>query len=281
MSKLKVLMYRDFIISFKGKFLLLFGTVNFMIFYWLVALSIKIGNLKEAFSAIEIYNAEDVTMFSLVMNMIFYVSVVGIAYFTSQVTYTTIISDVNTNWRTFAFTLPCSSTDKALVLMINRITAIIKSFLLSVLNCIVLSSILELKPNIGFAFKLWAVVVLLNTFADFLTFPFILKARDKKEVNAATFIRILILIVLFMSVIFFVKLPNDKIVYLNMKGVKLDIPQNLEIPPESWIMPVENPIFANCAAFFDVMGVLAIPLIIALLICGLFVNKRMAERRYD
>ena len=35
-----------------------------------------------------------------------------------------------------------------------------------------------------------------------------------------------------------------------MKGVKLDIPQNLEIPPESWIMPVENPIFANSHSFF-------------------------------
>ena len=46
-------------------------------------------------------------------------------------------------------------------------------------------------------------------------------------------------------------------------------------------IPVESSVFANMADILDVLGAVAIPIIITLLIGGFFFSKRTMERRYD
>ncbi len=281
MAKLKALFYREFIISRKTFLLQLISTLATMVFFWLMVMSMKFGNLKFDFFGSD-PTAEDITSGCLMLMTMMYSIGFIVAFVSTRINITnTVTADIDTNWRSFAFTLPVSSTEKALVELLVKILNIILSLIITFVNFIFLSNVLEIGLDIGFVFKVWSVILLISTLIDFFTLPVLHAARTKRESKIGSFLSSIILILMAVILIFIVRLPNDNVKSLTIDVDVFNIPENITFPSDVITIPVESSVFANMSDMLDVMGVAAIPLIIALLIGGFFFSKRTMERRYD
>lgn len=281
MSKFKALLYREFIISRKTFFLQLISTLATMFFFWIMVMSMKFGNLKFDFFGSN-PTVEDISSGCMMLMIMMYSIGFIIAFISTRINITnTVTADIDTNWRTFAFTLPVSGTEKALVELLVKVLNIILSLIITFVNFIFLSSVLEIGLDVGFVFKVWSVILLISTIMDFFTLPVLHAARTKSESKFGTFLSTFILILMAVILIFIVRLPNDETKIIKMDTDKLNLAENINIQSGVITIPVESSVFANMADILDVLGAVAIPIIITLLIGGFFFSKRTMERRYD
>ncbi len=281
MAKYKALFYREFIISRKTFFLQLISTLATMVFFWLMVMSMKFGNLKFDFFGSD-PTLEDISSGCMMLILMMYSIGFVVAFVSTRINITnTVTADIDTNWRAFAFTLPVSSTEKALVELLVKVLNIILSLIITFINFIFLSNVLEIGLDIGFVFKVWSVILLISTIMDFFTLPVLHAARTKRESKLGSFLSTFILIFMAVIFIFIVRLPNDETKIIKLDADKLNLLENINIQSGVITLPVESNVFANMSDMLDVMGIVAIPLIIALLIGGFFFSKRTMERRYD
>ena len=190
-------------------------------------------------------------------------------------------ADINTNWRMYAFTLPVSSTEKALVELVLNILGVMISFVLSILNFAVLGGFFDIKLDFGFVVKIWSIFILVALIMSFFSKIIIHRARTKKEAYPSNFSSMICRIV--MIVAFFVKLkmPNSGSYYFNIDMNMLNIPEKYRLPADMPDYPIQSPELVNLVETVDLLGMLAFPLIILILMAGFFINRRMMERRYD
>ena len=69
--------------------------------------------------------------------------------------------------------------------------------------------------------------------------------------------------------------------YFNIDMNMLNIPEEYRLPADMPDYPIQSPELVNLVEAVDLLGMLAFPLMILILMAGFFINRRMMERRYD
>lgn len=282
MSKYKALFYREFVVSKKLILTQTIAMIGIMIFFWLIAMSMEFGNLK---SVMDISGESDAVDY--IMNKETKMFVMYFLGFTSAfaTTFTKLgdsaNADINTNWRMYAFTLPVSSTEKALIELVSNILNVIISFVLSILNFAVLGGIFDIKFDFGFVVKIWSIFILAAIIMNFFSKIIIHRARTKKEAYLSNFSSMICWIVMVVAFIVKLKMPNSGSYYFNIDMDMLNIPEKYRLPADMPDYPIQSPELVNLVEAVDLLGMLAFPLIILILMAGFFINRRMMERRYD
>lgn len=282
MSKYKALFYREFVISKKLILTQIISLLGIMIFFWLIAMSMEFGNLKSVMDisgesdAVDYIMNKETKMF--VMYFLGFIVVFG-------TTFTKLgdsaNADINTNWRMYAFTLPVSSTEKALVELVLNILGVMISFVLSIINFAVLGGIFDIKFDFGFVVKIWSIFILVALIMNFFSKIIIHRARTKKEAYPSNFSSMICWIVMIVAFIVKLKMPNSGSYYFNIDMNMLNIPEEYRLPADMPDYPIQSPELVNLVETVDLLGILAFPLIILILMAGFFINRRMMERRYD
>ena len=282
MSKYKALFYREFVISKKLILTQTIAMIGIMIFFWLVAMSMEFGNLKSVMDisgesdAIDYIMNKETKMFA--MYIFGFIVAFGTAYVNLNNTPS---ADLNTNWRMYAFSLPVSSTEKALVELVLNILGVMISFVLSILNFAVLGGIFDIKFDFGFVVKIWSIFILVALIMSFFSKIIIHRARTKKEAYPSNFSSMICWIVMIVAFIVKLKMPNSGSYYFNIDMNMLNIPEKYRLPADMPDYPIHSPELVNLVETVDLLGILAFPLIILILMAGFFINRRMMERRYD
>lgn len=282
MAKYKTLFYREFIISKKLILTQIIAMIGVMLFFCLIAMSMEFGNLKSALFISGESDAIDYIMNKETKMLVMYF--LGFIW----VFATTLINlgdsanaDINTNWRMYAFTLPVSSTEKALVELVLNIFGVMISFVLSILNFAVLGGIFNIKFDFGFVVKIWSIFILAALIMNFFSKIIIHRARTKKEAYLSNFSSIICWIVMIVAFTIIIKKPNSGSYYFNIDMDMLNIPEKYRLPADMADYPIQSPALVNLVEVVDLLGMLAFPLMILILIAGFFINRRMMERRYD
>ena len=282
MSKYKALFYREFVISKKLILTQIISLLGIMIFFWLIAMSMEFGNLKSAIFISDESDAVDYIMNKETKMFVMYFLGFIVVFAT---TFTKLgdsaNADINTNWRMYAFTLPVSSTEKALVELVLNILGVMISFVLSILNFAVLGGIFDIKFDFGFVVKIWSFFILVALIMSFFSKIIIHRARTKKEAYPSNFSSMICWIVMIVAFIVKLKMPNSGSYYFNIDMNMLNIPEKYRLPADMPDYPIQSPELVNLVETVDLLGMLAFPLIILILMAGFFINRRMMERRYD
>ena len=282
MSKYKALFYREFVISKKLILTQIISLLGIMIFFWLIAMSMEFGNLKSAIFISDESDAVDYIMNKETKMFVMYFLGFIVVFAT---TFTKLgdsaNTDINTNWRMYAFTLPVSSTEKALVELVLNILGVMISFVLSILNFAVLGGIFDIKFDFGFVVKIWSIFILVALIMSFFSKIIIHRARTKKEAYPSNFSSMICWIVMIVAFIVKLKMPNSGSYYFNIDMNMLNIPEKYRLPADMPDYPIQSPELVNLVETVDLLGILAFPLIILILMAGFFINRRMMERRYD
>lgn len=282
MSKYKALFYREFVISKKLILTQIISLLGIMIFFWLIAMSMEFGNLKSAIFISDESDAVDYIMNKETKMFVMYFLGFIVVFAT---TFTKLgdsaNADINTNWRMYAFTLPVSSTEKALVELVLNILGVMISFVLSILNFAVLGGIFDIKFDFGFVVKIWSIFILVALIMSFFSKIIIHRARTKKEAYPSNFSSMICWIVMIVAFIVKLKMPNSGSYYFNIDMNMLNIPEKYRLPADMPDYPIQSPELVNLVETVDLLGMLAFPLIILILMAGFFINRRMMERRYD
>lgn len=282
MAKYKALFYREFIISKKLILTQIIAMICIMIFFWLIAMSMEFGNISSVFTISENAMAEDFIMNKWSKMFAMYIFGFIVAFATACVNMNnTPSADLNTNWRMYAFTLPVSSTEKALVELIMKITSIALSFVITNINFAALAFIFDIRPDWRFIVKIWSIFALVSIIMNFCTMPILHRARTKKEAYLSNFTSIICWIVMIIVFTIIIKKPNSGSYYFNIDMDMLNIPEKYRLPADMADYPIQEPVLVNLVETVDLLGMLAFPIIIAILIAGFFINRRMMERRYD
>lgn len=284
MAKYKALFYREFIISKKLILTQAIAMICVMLFFWLVAMSMEFGNISNVFTISENAMAADFIMNKWSKMFAMYIFGFIVAFGTACVNMNnTPIADLNTNWRMYAFTLPVSSTEKALVELIMKITSIALSFVITSINFAALGFIFDIRPDWKFIVKIWSIFALLFAVMNFFTLPVIHRARTKKEAYLSNFTSVICGIVMIIAFTVIIKKPNSGSYYFNIDMDMLNIPQKyrLNISADELEIPIISHEMVNIVETVDLLGMLAFPLMILILMAGFFINRRMMERRYD
>ena len=122
MSKYKALFYREFVISKKLILTQTIAMIGTMIFFWLIAMSMEFGNLKSAMFISDESGAVDYIMNKEMKMFVMYFLGFTVVFATTLTKLgDSANADINTNWRMYVFTLPVSSTEKALVELVLNI----------------------------------------------------------------------------------------------------------------------------------------------------------------
>ncbi len=282
MSKYKALFYREFVISKKLILTQVISTFIIMLLFWLVAMSMEFGNISNVFTISENAMAEDFIMnkWSKMFAMYSFGFIVAFATVCVNMNNTP-SADLNTNWRMYAFTLPVSSTEKALVELIMKITSIALSFVITSINFAALGFIFDIRPDWRFIVKIWSILALVFTVMNFFTKIIVHRARTKKEAYLSNFSSIICWIVMIVTFIIILKKPNSGSYYFNIDMDMLNIPEKYRFPLNMEDYPIMTPVLVNLVETVDLLGMLAFPLMILILMAGFFINRRMMERRYD
>lgn len=282
MSKFKALFYREFIVSKKMILTQIISIIGIMIFFWLVAMSIEFGNLKSVIDLSSESDAIDYIMNKETKMFAMYIFGFIAAFATSCANINnTPSADLNTNWRMYAFTLPVSSTEKALIELVSNILNVIISFVLSILNFAVLCGIFDIKFDFGFVVKIWSIFILVAHIMNFFSKIIIYRARTKKEAYISNFTSVICWIVIIVAFIVKLKMPNSGSYYFNIDIDMLNIPKEYRLPAYMMDYPIQSPALVNFVETVDLLGMLAFPHMILILVGGFFINRRMMERRYD
>lgn len=282
MAKYKALFYREFIISKKLILTQIISIFCIMLMFWLIAMSMEFGNISNVFTISENNEAGDFIMNKWSKMFAMYIFGFIVAFGTACVNMNnTPSADLNTNWRMYAFTLPVSSTEKALVELVLNIFSVIISFVFSILNFAVLGGIFNIKFDFGFVVKIWSIFALVFTVMNFFTKIIVHRARTKKEAYLSNFTSIICWIVMIVAFIIILKKPNSGSYYFNIDMDMLNIPEKYRLPADMADYPILEPVLVNLVETVDLLGMLAFPLMILILMAGFFINRRMMERRYD
>lgn len=282
MSKFKALFYREFVVSKKLILTQIISLLGIMIFFWLIAMSMEFGNISNVFTISENAMAEDFIMNKWSKMFAMYIFGFIVAFATVCVNMNnTPSADLNTNWRMYAFTLPVSSTEKALVELIMKITSIALSFVITSINFVALGFIFDIRPDWRFIVKIWSILALVSIIMNFCTMPILHRARTKKEASFSNFTSIICWIVMIVVFTIIIKKPNSGSYYFNIDMDMLNIPEKYRLPADMVDYPIQEPVLVNLVEAVDLLGMLAFPLMILILIAGFFINRRMMERRYD
>ena len=282
MSKYKALFYREFIVSKKLILTQTIAMIGIMIFFWLIAMSMEFGNLKSAMFISYGSGAVDYIMNKEMKMLVMYFLGFTVAFGTTLIKLgDSANADINTNWRMYAFTLPVSSTEKALVELVLNILGVMISFVLSILNFAVLGGIYNIKVDFGFVVKIWSIFILSALIMNFFQKIIIHRARTKKEAYPSNFSSIICWIVMIVAFTIIIKKPNSGSYYFNIDMDMLNIPEKYRLPADMVDYPIQEPVLVNLVEAVDLLGMLAFPLMILILMAGFFINRRMMERRYD
>lgn len=282
MSKFKALFYREFVVSKKLILTQIISLLGIMIFFWLIAMSMEFGNISNVFTISENAMAEDFIMNKWSKMFAMYIFGFIVAFATVCVNMNnTPSADLNTNWRMYAFTLPVSSTEKALVELIMKITSIALSFVITSINFAALGFIFDIRPDWRFIVKIWSILALVSIIMNFCTMPILHRARTKKESSFSNFTSIICWIVMIVAFTIIIKKPNSGSYYFNIDMDMLNIPEKYRLPADMVDYPIQEPVLVNLVEAVDLLGMLSFPLMILILIAGFFINRRMMERRYD
>lgn len=282
MSKFKALFYREFVVSKKLILTQIISFLGIMIFFWLIAMSMEFGNISNVFTISENAMAEDFIMNKWSKMFAMYIFGFIVAFATVCVNMNnTPSADLNTNWRMYAFTLPVSSTEKALVELIMKITSIALSFVITSINFAALGFIFDIRPDWRFIVKIWSILALVSIIMNFCTMPILHRARTKKEAYLSNFSSVICWIVMIIAFSVILKKPNSGSYYFNIDMDMLNIPEEYRLPADMPDYPIQSPELVNLVEMVDLLGILAFPLIILILMAGFFINRRMIERRYD
>lgn len=282
MSKYKALFYREFVISKKRILTQTIAMIGIMIFFWLIAMSMEFGNLKSVMDISGESDAVDYIMNKETKMFAMYIFGFIAAFATTRANINnTPSADLNTNWRMYAFTLPVSSTEKALIELVSNILNVIISFMLTIINFAVLGGIFDIKFDFGFVVKIWSIFILVALIMNFFSKIIIYRARTKKEAYLSNFSSVICWIVMIIAFIVKLKMPNSGSYYFNIDMDMLNIPEEYRLPADMADYPIQSPELVNLVEMVDLLGILAFPLIILILMAGFFINRRMIERRYD
>lgn len=282
MSKFKALFYREFVVSKKLILTQIISFLGIMIFFWLIAMSMEFGNLKSVMDISGESDAVDYIMNKETKMFAMYIFGFIAAFATTRANINnTPSADLNTNWRMYAFTLPVSSTEKALIELVSNILNVIISFMLTIINFAVLGGIFDIKFDFGFVVKIWSIFILAALIMNFFSKIIIYRARTKKEAYLSNFTSVICWIVMIVAFIVKLKMPNSGSYYFNIDMNMLNIPEEYRLPADMPDYPIQSPELVNLVETVDLLGILAFPLIILILMAGFFINRRMMERRYD
>lgn len=282
MSKFKALFYREFVVSKKLILTQIISFLGIMIFFWLIAMSMEFGNLKSVMDISGESDAIDYIMNKETKMFAMYIFGFIAAFATTRANINnTPSADLNTNWRMYAFTLPVSSTEKALIELVSNILNVIISFMLTIINFAVLGGIFDIKFDFGFVVKIWSIFILVALIMNFFSKIIIYRARTKKEAYISNFTSVICWIVMIVAFIVKLKMPNSGSYYFNIDMNMLNIPEEYRLPADMADYPIQSPELVNLVETVDLLGILAFPLIILILMAGFFINRRMIERRYD
>lgn len=282
MSKFKALFYREFVVSKKLILTQIISFLGIMIFFWLIAMSMEFGNLKSVMDISGESDAIDYIMNKETKMFAMYIFGFIAAFATTRANINnTPSADLNTNWRMYAFTLPVSSTEKALIELVSNILNVIISFMLTIINFAVLGGIFDIKVDFGFVVKIWSIFILAALIMNFFSKIIIYRARTKKEAYISNFTSIICWIVMIIAFSVILKKPNIGSYYFNIDMNMLNIPEEYRLPADMPDYPIQSPELVNLVETVDLLGILAFPLIILILMTGFFINRRLMERRYD
>lgn len=282
MSKFKALFYREFVVSKKLILTQIISFLGIMIFFWLIAMSMEFGNLKSVMDISGESDAVDYIMNKETKMFAMYIFGFIAAFATTRANINnTPSADLNTNWRMYAFTLPVSSTEKALIELVSNILNVIISFMLTIINFAVLGGIFDIKFDFGFVVKIWSIFILAALIMNFFSKIIIYRARTKKEAYLSNFSSVICWIVMIIAFSVILKKPNSGSYYFNIDMDMLNIPEEYRLPADMTDYPILSPELVNLVETVDLLGILAFPLMILILMAGFFINRRLMERRYD
>lgn len=253
MTKFRALLYKELVISKQSLISQAWSFSFLMLFGWAIALSFEIGNLGKAMDL-----ADDEEMVRIIGNTVFYMfNYIGIYIATCFLMNNKMpISDIQSNWRTFAFTMPVNNHHKAAVAVFMKICNIVTGLAVSILNAVVLSAILDVEFEMLLNIKVFAIMLLFGIILDCTSSFFIYRARTVKEANIATFASMGIAAVIIMGIYFYFKPKFDK-------GAGL------------------MGIISEAANVIDSVGIWAMLLVPVLLAANYYVCCRAMDRRYD
>lgn len=178
-AKRKALIWREWRLTRKSFFMGLIVCFSLLGFFWLVRLSMSVGNLAPFFS-----DSEIVTEFS---GLLYYAAVALsttalLSAFISD--NTVLLADMNSNWLRYSFALPIPAKTRATVSYIVKLGKVLVAVLL-----LIPSAMLSAKIN-GQEFSPYIIWFILVATALTLTYDtllqiFISAARTVKQYNAA------------------------------------------------------------------------------------------------
>lgn len=253
MTKFKALLYKELVISKKSLILQVLSFSFLMLFGWAIALSFEIGNLGKVMDL-----TDDEEMVRIIANTVFYMfNYIGIYIATCFLMNNKMpISDVQSNWRTFSFTMPVNNHHKAAVAVFMKICNIVTGLAVSILNAVVLSAILDVEFEMLLNIKVFAIMLLFGIILDCTSSFFVYRARTVKEANIAAFANLGMAAVIMVGVIFYFK-------------PKLDMGAGL------------SGIISEAVNVIDSAGIWAMLLVPVLLAVNYFICCRAMDRRYD
>ena len=230
LKKIKILVWREWRICRKT-YLSGFGAGIFLVsFFWLIRLSMSVGNLAPVFAESEL-----LAEFS---GLLYYMSASLVAVVTAAMSAdpSALLADVRTNWMRYSFALPVSPQLRAASIYIVKFIKYMIGFAITVLNGIVSAKANGL-PFTGDMMWFFAAVYAAMMLYNLLLQWFYSQARTVRQVNTAqgkTMGVLTVLIMIYMCYKMIVQGNNNEAdsidVMINLLREKFITHENIIIP---------------------------------------------------
>ena len=177
-AKLKMLVWRDWRLCRKTYLSGLAACIVVTVFFWLIRLSMSVGNLAPIFAESDL-----LTEFGSVL---YYMSTLLVATVSMSLLLDvkTLQSDINANWMCYSFTLPIAPKERAAGIYIVKLIKMLLGFGFAALNAFVTAKITGMPFTADMIWLLTAILACILFYDTAIQF-FLSKARTIRGISEA------------------------------------------------------------------------------------------------